>query len=77
MITPTARSLPAGSIVDCTEDTPLGTKCIAFQPRSATLRIAIAPNLPVTPEISTSAPVPCSWISCESGVGSVTSYEAP
>src|SRR5262245_20405610 len=72
---PTAFSGPAGTMVD---DTELDTKLIrnsGFQPISSAFLIACAANFGVPATRNASAPAAFRDTTCESIVGSVTSYD--
>src|SRR5258708_18532262 len=75
-MTPTEFSSPAGFKVPATELDGKLMISTGFQPDSAALRIACAANLGVPATNSASAPELFRLTTCESMVGSVTSYAA-
>src|SRR6266849_4984221 len=75
-ITPTDLSRPAGFRVPATELEGKLMISVGFQPISAALRIACAANFGVPATNSAPAPELFNVTTCESTVGSVTSYGA-
>src|SRR5215472_3042666 len=75
-MTPIAFSGPAGLITCSIDDDVPGKNVRGFQPILGAFRSAWAAALTAAITNNVSAPDPFSVITCESTVGSVTSYEA-